>query len=167
MTSQVEDQAGIELQELRQRAKDLKVKGCGILQADKLIEKIAEAEGKMIVPAAEDAPRKKAPKMKAFNIKQDDRAKKVAELEAADPGAKYIFQPAKITDDELEAKGFERTSVSTRNDILVRTDKESYEQVQKDRNAYRLKNMKRIDKAEVFFKGHKANPKTAPGSSTN
>lgn len=165
MTSQINS---ARMMELSAQAKEIGVKGVHLFRSeDTLMAAIAKAQGKEVVepieiPVVEETMRKKAPDMIATRVRGDERERKVAELEAADPECKYIFQHHSITDEELLAKGFQRTGHSVKNSILVKTTKESYDESIRIRNRDSLYAMKKIDKAEVYFKGHSENPKEAP-----
>jgi hypothetical protein len=174
MTSQNDS---TKLEALRQQVRELggDQRGISNMGEKKCLERLAQAEGTVTAdsaevveavaePVVEETVRKKAPKMNISHIKVDDREAKVRELEAADPESKYIFQHHAVSDEALAAKGFERTEHSVRNSILVRTDRKSYEEYLEARNQNNLNGMKKIDKAEVYFKGHTAQPKEAPKS---
>ena len=149
MTSQT-----VTLEELKAKAKTLKIKGAHLFKdVDSLQAKIDEVESKVeaeveaIVEVAEVvAPkRKKAPKMSVGGILSDDRAELVARLEAEDPDATYIFQRGDISDRELAGKGLERTEHTLRNDVLCRTDRETYNEVQAKKREAQYNSMQRID----------------------
>jgi hypothetical protein len=143
MTSQTET-----LEELKLKAKALKIKGAHLYKdAESLQAKIDEVTGvDVVVAAVTEAPkRKKAPKMSVGGILSDDRAELVARLEAEDPDAKYIFQRGDISDRELAGKGLERTEHVLRNDVLCRTDREAYNEVQANKRKAQYDSMQRID----------------------
>ena len=130
------------LEELKDDAKEAGVKGYALYKdADKLEEAIKEAgtAGKVA------AKRSKAPRMQVNVHHVDERAALVKRLEADDPECKYVFQPGTISDRQLKEKGLERTEYSVRNDVLCRTMKDSYLEVQQARRDYRLKSLEKID----------------------
>ena len=153
MTSQIEKT----MDELKKEAKELGVKGYGLIKDRKLLlDKIEKAKaGKL----ADSGGRKKAPSMKVENILQDDRAALVKQLEKEDPECKYIFQSGAITDRELAAKGLERTGHQVRNDILCRTTKESYDEVQKAKRDFQFESMQNIDGGKGIIDSKDETPK--------
>ena len=126
MTSQEETD---KKQELLVRAKELGIKGAHVCGIDKLEEKIADAE------AANEAPvRKVAPRMSISVARSLGRDAAIAQLERDNPGYKYILESADTNAAMLAAKGLESTGKYLKNDLICRTDKESYEEFLKDRN---------------------------------
>ena len=131
-------------------AKTLKIQGAHLIKdPEKLEAKIAEAESMQTETKVE---RKAPPKMKVFKAGEGTRKKQIARLEAEDPDAKYMTQKAGITADELAAKGLEIVKKSNGesmyigDDVVVRTDKKSYNEWQNSRTEYALNGMKSIDK---------------------
>ncbi len=148
MTSQTEettiDKSRLEV------AKGLGIKGAHLIKDPaKLEAKIAEAESMQTETKVE---RKAPPKMKVFKAGEGTRKQQIARLEAEDPDATYMTQKAGITQDELAAKGLEVVKKSNGDrmyigdDIVVRTDKNSYKEWQDSRTEYALNGMKSIDK---------------------
>lgn len=90
--------------------------------------------------------RKKAPRMTVAGINEDSRAAMIDKHERLDPECKYVFQSSRATDEELRAKGLERTGHRLKNDILCRTIKESFEEYQEAKNVAQFESMKSIDK---------------------
>lgn len=78
-------------------------------------------------PVAKVAKRKPPPKMNVNNINEDSRAKLIHKLEAEYPGETFLFQSSETSDEQLLAKGMERTEFRLGNDIIARTDMKSYE----------------------------------------
>jgi len=103
--------------------------------------------------------RKPAPKMSVKSVSSDERTALVEKLEREDKGSKYIFQSASISDDELAAKGLERTEHKLRNDILCRTDRKSYEKWVDEHNTSELEAMQSIDGGSNTIGAHDASPK--------
>ena len=157
-----------EIEALREKAKSLGIPKYWFMKQETLEANIAEAEAQMNASVVEEKPevvepkRKKAPKMNVSGIRKDDRTELVEQLEREDPDSKYIFQAHGTTDAAIAAKGFERTGHTLKNDFLCRTDRDSYEEYLAARNESRLESMKKIDKAQVVFKGHEARPKPPP-----
>jgi len=112
--------------------------------ADKLQAKIDEAKG--------GVKRSKAPKMTVMGSGGNDRNSVIARLEKEDPECTYLTQSASLTAAEAEAKGFEIVKkdgggiLYCGNDIVVRTDKNSYVEWQNSRTNQALTSMKSIDK---------------------
>ena len=162
MTSQTET-----LEELKLKAKALKIKGAHLYKdADSLQAKIDEVKGEAVVAEVEVvAPKRKpAPKMSVGGILSDDRAELVAKLEAEDPDAKYIFQRGDISDKELAGKGLERTEHTLRNDVLCRTDREAYGEVQARKRKAQYESMQRIDGGQGVIDNFTEVAKTPRGS---
>jgi hypothetical protein len=172
-TSQVKKTDGrIELESV---ARGLGVKGCLPKSDDTLKTKIAEAqitEGSPVEVQAEavvvEVPvvtkRKPAPRMNVSGIYKDDRTAIIAKLEGEDPESKYIMQSGTITDRELAAKGFERTEFTVKNDIVCRTNKESYEEHRKMKNEAQYEAMQRIDGGTGIVGNHESQAKVPPTS---
>lgn len=180
MTSQTEEKTDERIA-LETRCAELKGNRKGIFQSsdDKLRETIAklELEGQEVEAKVEDdtkeevqevkvveveqpkSARKKAPRMNVEGISRDDRTAKVAELERADPECKYIFQNASVTDEELAAKGLERTKHVVKNDIVCRTLKEGFEAFQDAKNEAQYDSMQRIDGGTGIVGSHESKAK--------
>lgn len=130
---------------LKAEAKELGVPGWQVTKdPEKLQAKIDEAKN--------GTTRKKAPKMQVTIEAGSTRNSFIAGLEAKDPDAKYLTQKADLTAAEAEAKGFEIVKKDNgdlmycEGDIVVRTDKNSYYEWQKNRTQHALTAMKSIDK---------------------
>ena len=141
MTSQEETN----IDALKAEAKELGVAGWQAMKnPEKLQAKIDEAKKGTV--------RKKAPKMQVTTGAGNGRNAMIAKLEAQDPDCKYLTQNAKLTAAEAEAKGFEIVKKDNGDlmycggDIIVRTDKESYNAWQNGRTESSLRAMKSIDK---------------------
>ena len=95
---------------------------------------------------------KKAPKMTVAGIGEDTRATTIADLERKDPDSKYITQSASKSHSEIAAKNLEIMRkpngdiMYLGNDIICRTDRESYYDWQNGRTEHSLKSMRAIDK---------------------
>jgi len=98
-----------------------------------------------IVAEVVAARRKRAPKMPVSSINEDSRAQLLRELNAADPDCFYKFDKADISDAKLAAKGFERTGQMLKNDIVVRTDRDSYHANKNARMSHERRKMDSID----------------------
>jgi hypothetical protein len=172
-------------EELVEEAKSLGIKGAHLCGIPKLVEKIAEAKAvkekdsvppdidpeagnvkvieesieKVIEDMPEKAPRKVAPRMSVASISQDERSKKVAELEAANPGYKYIFKASSTTKAQLEAIGLESTGEFLKNDLICRTEKDSFIEWQKTKNDAQRRLMDSIDTEGTKIKSHDAHAK--------
>lgn len=152
MTSQIED-----IDTLKAEAKALGMKGYGPAKdAEKLAAKIEEFKATMsdepVVETPAPVQRKKAPRMSVLKTGESRRADLIARLEREDPDCKYLTQSASMTPAEASAKGFEIVTKSggeylyCGNDIVVRTDKESYYEWQNNRTEQSLQAMRSIDK---------------------
>jgi hypothetical protein len=158
------------MEELKTKAKSLGIKGVHLYKKeDALQAKIDEVESGSVV--TEEKPvevvepkRKPAPKMTVANIMRDDRTLLVERLEAEDPDSKYIFQNSDITDAELAAKGLERTEHSLKNDILCRTDRQSYDEVQALKREAQYEAMQRIDGGKGIIDRVEERQRTPRGS---
>jgi hypothetical protein len=142
-----------EMDALKAEARELKIKGYGLIKdPDKLRAKIEEAKTMEVTTEVETPKRKKAPKMQVASVGENTRAKLIAQLEKEDPECKYIFQAAGLSQSEALAKGLEIVTKDNGeimyhgNDIVCRTDKQSYIDWQNDRTKHSLKAMKSIDK---------------------
>lgn len=145
MTSQ-ENEMTMDVDALKAKARELGVSGW---QACKDAEKL---QAKIDAALESGNKRKKPPKMAAALNLSSDREVLIRHLEREDPDSKYLTYNAKLTPSEAEAKGFEIVKKDNgdvmycKNDIVVRTDKESYYQWQNNRTAGSLKSMRSIDK---------------------
>jgi len=163
MTSQIEKTD--ERVALETKAKAMGIKGRLPNDDDALVAKI-EAVGEIVEEVVEkteevEVPaRSKAPSMNVASIGKDDRTAKIAELERLDPGCKYLYQNPTITDAELKAKGFERTSHTVKNDIICRTTMDSYKGYQSAKNDTNYDAMQRIDGGTGMVGNHDAQVKT-------
>ena len=130
MTSQAETD---KKQELIVVAKELGIKSPHLCGVETLEKKIAEAKAGEEISPPEPA-RKKAPKMTIGGAKSMGRDETVARLERENPGYKYILENSNVTAGQLAAKGMESTGAYLKNDLICRTDADSYEEFLKDRN---------------------------------
>lgn len=140
MTSQNKSEAR---QKLEAEAKELGLKGVHLGGDENLQKRINEAKETEAKPL--EAPRSKAPRMNVEGINRDDRAVMIEQLEREDPESKYIFQGADVTDRELKVKGFERTQYGVKNDIICRTNRESFDEFQDAKNRSNYESMKALE----------------------
>lgn len=135
------------------------------LEVEALTEEVAEAVAKEVV--ATPSPKRKAPpRMNVAGIGRDDRSALIERLEREDPECKYIFQSGTITQRELTAKGLEKTDYSLKNDIVCRTMKDSFVEMQKVTNEAAYEAMQRIDGGTGIvgnFDAQVKSPKMADG----
>lgn len=140
--------------EIVEEARRLKIKSWHLKPLEQVKKEIDEAgDSPIVVPVSEpkakvEKPqpvRSVAPKMPLAGIGVDSRRKLLAELDAKEPGVKHLFQPANLSDEDLLAKGFERTGITLKNDIVVRTDAERYDQIRNLKMAHHRKMMNSID----------------------
>lgn len=141
MTSQTE----VSMDELKAEAKALNIGGWQACKdPEKLKKKIADAK-------SGTSTRKKAPKLRVASSSGNARNDMIAKLEREDPDCKYMTQGAGLTSAEADAKGVEIVKKENGDilycgeDIVCRTDKQSYHDWQNDRNRTALKSMKSID----------------------
>ena len=173
MTSQEEK---TERDELNKKAKALGIVSPHLFGMEKLLQKIAEAEvvpevevvAEVVVAAPVIKPepvveRKVAPKMVVTGRKEDSRTKRIKELEAANPGVKYITKKAGTTPAQLKAIGLESTGEYLKNDLICCTDKDSYEGWLDERNAGARRTMDSIDTEGTKIKSHTAQAKVPYG----
>jgi len=158
MTSQT-----TKMEELKAEAKALGIKGAHFFKSEESLQDKIDSV-KTVEPVVEQPKRKPAPKMSVAGILTDDRAALVERLEKEDPDCKYIFQSGDISDRELAAKGLERTEYSLKNDILCRTDRESYIKVQDAKRQAQYDSMQRIDGGKGIIDNHTETPKVPRGS---
>jgi hypothetical protein len=152
MTSQIMD-----MDELKAEAKSLD--GFSGWQAIKDPEKLRD---KIDAFKQKETPvKKKAPKMTVQKRGVSSREDVIARLEEEDPDCKYLTQSARLTPAEAAAKGFEIVRkksgefMTVGNDIIVRTDKESYNEWQNARTEGQLQAMKSIDRDLEVGRGGK------------
>lgn len=133
------------IETLKAEAKELGVTGWQAMKdPEKLKAKIEDAKA--------GASRSVAPKMVVTTSGGNDRNSVLSKLEKENPGVKYLTQSSKLTPAEAAAKGFEIVRKDNGdilycgNDIIVRTDKQSYNEWQQARNDNSLQAMKSIDK---------------------
>lgn len=144
MTSQIE----VDIDELKAEAKNLGVKGWQLIKdPEKLQAKIDEAKA-----AEEEVPARSAPpKMQVSFTGENKRRALIERLEREDPTAKYLTKSNKFTPAEAKAKGFEIVRKENGDimycgdDIVVRTDKQSYYEWQRKRGEHATHAMKAID----------------------
>ena len=172
MTSQEEK---TERDELNKKAKALGIVSPHLFGMEKLLQKIAEAEvvpevevvaEVVVAPVIKPEPvveRKVAPKMVVTGRKEDSRTKRIKELEAANPGVKYITKKAGTTPSQLKAIGLESTGEYLKNDLICCTDKDSYEEWMEERNAGARRTMDSIDTEGTKIKSHTAQAKVPYG----
>lgn len=115
------------------------------LEVEELTEKVTEEVAPQEVVAKASPKRKAPPRMNVAGIGRDDRSALIERLEREDPECKYIFQSGTITQRELTAKGLEKTDYSLKNDIVCRTMKDSFVEMQKVTNEAAYEAMQRID----------------------
>jgi hypothetical protein len=84
--------------------------------------------------------------MNVSNINEDTRERVVAEMRIKEPENEFLFQKGDVTDEELKAKGLQRTGVSVKNDILCRTNKESFNEWMDAQREAELTKMSAIEK---------------------
>lgn len=144
MTSQ---EVEVSMDELKAEAKELNITSWQVFKdPEKLKAKIEE------VKASGGVQRKKAPKLKVSGLSGTSRNEIIRELEKNDPGCKYITQKASITSAEAEAKGMEIVKKENGDvmycgeDVVCRTDEDSYKEWQSNRTKNALTAMKSIDK---------------------
>lgn len=142
MTSQIE----VNMDELKAEAKALNVAGWQATKdPQKLMQKIEEAKNS-------GTERSTAPKLRVAGMGGSSRTQMIAQLEKEDPSCKYMTQSSKLTPAEADAKGIEIVKkpngdiLHCGEDIICRTDKESYVQWQQGRTDHQLKSMRSIDK---------------------
>jgi len=145
MTSQEK----IENADLIEEAKTLGIKcphACGVETLKRKVEEAKAGGEQEAPPTPVEQPRKKAPKMVIANINEDTRERVVAEMRAKEPDCEFLFQRSDVTDQELAAKGMERTGIPVGNDTLVRTDKEGFGKWMAAQNDSELSKMRSIEK---------------------
>ena len=106
--------------------------------------------------------RKPAPDMAIRSTKEGERERVVRELEDKDPESRYIYGNPNMSDEWVASKRYQRTPFTVGNSVLFRVSKKSFEEKLRERNDTSLESMKRIDKAELAFKGHVASAKKPP-----
>lgn len=148
MTSQEK----IENQQLIEDAKKLGIKSPHMYSLDKLKQAVADATGseKAANPVEEDAPeavpvRSKVPKMSVENITENSRERVASEWRKKEPDCEFVYQRSDVTASELEQKGLQWTGVRVKGEILCRTDKQGYNEVQSAKRDAEAKRMERID----------------------
>jgi len=139
----------VSIDELKEEAKALGITRTHLYKdADKLQEKIDDVKAQ----GEERSTRKKAPKLKVSGLAGTSRNGIIRALEKEDPDSKYLTQAASLTASEAEAKGIEIVKKGNGEimycgeDIVCRTDRESYNAWQSDRTEKSLNAMKSIDK---------------------
>lgn len=145
--------------ELIEEAKELGIKSPHMCSVVGLQQKVDDAKMEIANAVVEAPVRKKAPSMVVKSINEDSRTKLINELEAADPECKYLFQASSVTDDQLIAKGLERTGKRLKNDIVVRTRKDSFIEYQEAKNEGQRKMMDSIDSIGTKIKSLKSQAK--------
>ena len=155
MTSQ--ENSNGKMDELKAEAKGLGIKSPHFFKTEEALQaKIDVAKAELAKETVEEPvvqeqkvvtepKRKKAPKMQVTNLGRDGRTELIARLEREDPECKYAFDKGSVTDDELAAKGFERTTYSLGNDIVIRTDKEAFTEYHSVKRQAQTDLMKAID----------------------
>lgn len=111
-------------------------------------------------PVAPEVKRKPAPKMSVSGIRTNERSKMLKELEAKDPGAKYLLQPAGISGEALALKGLESTGKVWKNNVICRTDKEAYGEVMAEKRQKHRDVMDSIDSSQRLIQSFTESPKT-------
>lgn len=153
--------------ELIAEAKKLGIKGPHMCSPSVLEQKVEDAKMETVEAVEEvvqetvqaEPKRKIAPSMVVKGVNEDSRTKLISELEAQDPDCKYMFQAASVTDEQLLAKGLERTGKRLKNDIVVRTRKDSFVEYQKAKNEGQRKMMDSIDSVGTKIKSLNAQAK--------
>lgn len=132
------------MDELKAEAKSLGVAGWQACKdPEKLKQKIANAQG---------VQRKKAPKLRVAMTGENSRNRQIEQLEKDDPDCKYMTQSSSLTASEAESKGIEIVKGTNGEvlycgqDIVCKTDKDSYNEWQQNRTNGALNSMKSIDK---------------------
>jgi hypothetical protein len=161
MTSQMEK---ADREALEAKAKTLGVKNPKLYGDEKLQATVTELEEKAVEAVAEEKAqeRKVAPKMVITSSTENNREKRIAELERENPGYKYIFKKAGTTDEQLRAIGLESTGEFLKNDMICRTDKESFVAWQDAKKKDQRRMMDSIDSIGTKVKSHTAKAKTPP-----
>lgn len=156
----------IEIESLRARAKELKIKGWHIMGAEKLTEAIAKAEVGAEEPEVlpvQDTQRKKAPRMKVETVKVNARQKKLDELNAANGEYEHQYRQAGTDPRVIEAQGFEVVDGESLGDeIVVRTMKDSFLEWQDAKNKVETDRMQKglDDYDGVRVRAETAQPKS-------
>lgn len=151
--------------ELIAEAKELGIKSPHMSSVIGLKKKVDDAKmateetEKVEEVVATEPVRKIAPSMVVSGVGEDSRTKLINELEASDPDCKYLFQAASVTDEQLKAKGLERTGQRLKNDIVVRTQKDSFTEYQKSKNEGQRRMMDSIDSVGTKIKSLKSQAK--------
>jgi len=135
----------IDMEALKAEAKKLNVPGWQATKdPEKLQAKIDEAK--------KTGGRSKAPKLRVATSGESSRNKLIEQMEREDPECKYLTQSSALTQAEAKAKGIEICKepngdfIYCGEDIVCRTDKESYYEWVDKRNADATRSMKSIDK---------------------
>jgi hypothetical protein len=136
MTSQEQTD---EKQELVEKAKSLGVKNAHACSVETLKEKIGMTEEKVETPA-----RKRAPRMRVLGARQGGRDAIIADLEAQNPGYKYVLENANVTAEQLKSRDLESTGKYLKNDLICRMDIDYYNEFLEDRNVQNEKVMHSI-----------------------
>jgi arginyl-tRNA synthetase len=139
------------MEELVSKAKSLNITGAHLFKdPEKLQAKIDEVS----INETSDksvSNRKKAPSLKVSGLSGTSRNAIIRDLERKDPDCKYMTQKAGLTPSEAEAKGIEIVKKDNGDilycgeDIVCRTDKESYYKWQNNRTEQSMNSMKSID----------------------
>jgi hypothetical protein len=137
--------------ELIDEAQELGIYNPKVLSLENLKLKVAEAkapepEAEPEVTVQKEEKRSKAPRMNVSNINEDTRERVVAEMRVKEPENEFLFMKGDVTDVELQAKGLQRTGVSVKNDILCRTNKESFKEWMDAKGDAALNSMRKIEK---------------------
>ena len=148
MTSQEKE----DNKELIDEAQELGIYNPKVLTLENLKQKVAKAKApepeaeKEEVTVQKEEQRSKAPRMNVSNINEDTRERVVSEMRKKEPENEFVFQRGDVTDEELQAKGLQRTGVSVKNDIICRTNKESFNEWMDTQRDAELKKMSAIEK---------------------
>ena len=111
------------------------------------------------VDAVEKKERKPAPSMSIGTVSVDERTELIEKLQKEDPECKYVFQESSITNEQLAAKGLQRTEHKLRNDIVCRTVKTSYEGWIAAKNKFNTEQMESIDTEGQMVQSFEASSK--------
>jgi hypothetical protein len=151
------------------KALGIVAKGLHLYSVKKLQDTIASVKENGLPVSAPPAPtkepeRKKAPKMSLAGLQASSRSEVIKNLEADNPGYKYLYQSSAITAEQLAQKGLESTGQYHKSDLICRTDKESYDEYLAQRNIIQRQLMDSIDTEGTKIKSFDANPKAPKGA---
>lgn len=146
--------------ELVEKAKKLGIKGAHLYGVDKLVEEIDKCEAEQKVTDTPSAPERKiAPRMSVSSVNRDNGLRTVMKLDKEFPEYKHMLQPKDIDRDVLAEKGLEFTGKTIGNEIVCRTDRESFEEWQQAGNREARRMMESIDPDGEQIMEHTVAPK--------